>query len=226
MHKNNIKTKYRYKKSNKNKKTKKYKKKQIGGKLCPKNTDKNDIYTLGKHFMSATNEIYESADNPNILIKKIQKPVVDAEFNNFNIENIKKEFELAYFCSDIKLSPHVYYTTLCIDDDNIIGYLVMDKIKGKIIHDKEELDKHFDKIYNIFNILLTSGIRYNDYNINNFIVENGTNNVYIIDFEDATKVALDESTNVSGLSLGVTKSQIKDMLAESIAVKQMYKTNV
>ena len=97
----------------------------------------------------------------------------------------------------------------------------MDKIQGKIINSKEELDYYFDNIYDILNILLISGIRYNDYNINNFIIENITDNVYIIDFEDATKVTMYESIN--GLSLHYSKMQIKNMLLTSIYTNQDYR---
>ena len=48
------------------------------------------IYThFEKHYISATNEIYESRDDHNILIKQIKKPKVsDDIFNNYNIKNM------------------------------------------------------------------------------------------------------------------------------------------
>jgi predicted Ser/Thr protein kinase len=214
-----MKTKYstikNVKRAKLNNRTKKYKKNQSGGKLCPGNGNVDDIYTLGKHYMSATNEIYESLNDPNILIKQIKKPKVnDDTFNNYNIENIKKELELAQFCSDIKISPYVYHTSICVDENYIIGYIVMKKIQGKIINSEKELNKHFKKIYHIFNTLLISGIRYNDYNINNFIVENKTNHVYVIDFEDATKVTMEES--IYGSNLKLDRKAVKELLIGSI----------
>ena len=80
----------------------------------------------------------------------------------------------------------------------------------------------FNKIYDILNLLLISGIRYNDYNINNFIVENVTDNVYIIDFEDTTKVTMYESMSGFELTLRFSKMQIKNMLLESIYNNQIY----
>lgn len=175
-------TKNKIKKSNLKKGTKK---RQHGGKLCNRklyDNDNNDIYSKGNEIFSSTNKIYEDKNNSNILIKQI-----GPEYNFFNflsrkIDNEAKAAKIAY---ELDIGPKIFYSTICIDPtdyEKIIGYIVMDKIIGKPLSTESEIDMYIDEIFNKINLLYKNNIYYNDFQVNNFIIENRTKKLYIIDY--------------------------------------------
>ena len=207
-------------------KTKKYKRnrkkgttlKMHGGKLCNmkinlnKNNNIEDIYTKGKILYSSTFEIYEDKSNPKILIKQI-----GPEYNYFNylFKKIYDEIEASKIAEQLGIGPKIYYSSICIDPTNyekIIGYIVMEKINGKNINTKLEIDSYIDIIFNKINLLYDNGIYYNDFHINNFIIENKTNRLYIIDYGEICDI---NETNCEKF----TKEQIKNYLYHSLNSK-------
>jgi len=164
---------------------------QNGGKLCnselklTKNiSDNNDIYEKGDIKYTSTYSIFEDKHDKNILIKQIGP---EYNFYNYLLNKIEYEFEASTIAGKLGIGPKIYYNTICIDPtdyEKIVGYLVMEKINGKIIETHFEIDKYIDEIYNKINILYDNNIFYNDFHINNFLIENTTNRVYIIDYGD------------------------------------------
>jgi len=164
--------------------------KVVGGKLCKsktviknnKNDNIEDIYDKGKMIYNSTYSIYEDKNNPDILIKQI-----GPEYNYFNylLKKIDYEIDTSKVASQLNIGPKIYYSTVCIDPTNyekIIGYIVMERIYGKNITTKLEIDNYIDDIFNKINLLYDNGIYYNDFHVNNFIIENKTNKLYIIDY--------------------------------------------
>ena len=193
IYKNKTKTKTKIRtitKKHKNNRKKGTTMKIIGGKLCnPKTVIKNnknnnieDIYDKGKMIYSSTYSIYEDNNNNDILIKQI-----GPEYNYFNylFKKIDDEIDASKVAAQLNIGPKIYYSTVCIDPTNyekIIGYIVMEKIDGKNIDTKLEIDNYIDYIFNKINLLYDNGIYYNDFHVNNFIIENKTNKLYIIDY--------------------------------------------
>ena len=98
------------------------------------------------------------------------------------IKTITKKHKSA---AQLNIGPKIYYSTVCIDPTNyekIIGYIVMERIYGKNIDTKLEVDNYIDDIFNKISLLYDNGIYYNDFHKNNFIIENKTNKLYIIDY--------------------------------------------
>jgi hypothetical protein len=192
---NKTKTRKRITNKHKNNIKKGTTKKLIGGKLCNaktvlnntnmtynKNNNIEDIYDKGKIIYSSTFFIYEDKNNPNILIKQI-----GPEYNYFNylLKKIDDEMEASKIAAQLNIGPKIYYSTLCIDPtdyEKIIGYIVMKRIYGKNIDNKLEIDNYIDDIFNKINLLYENGIYYNDFHVNNFIIEDKTNKLYIIDY--------------------------------------------
>ena len=119
--------------------------------------------------------------------------------------------------------PHVYYTKLHIDPEYIIGYIVMDRIKGRIIGSQKEFERYFGKIMGVLTDLLEFGILYKDMNINNFILGDD-NEIYLIDFEDVVPYYHDYNLildHVDGISLN--SGYIKTALKESIRVRKRHR---
>ena len=192
---NKTKTRKRITNKHKNNIKKGTTKKLIGGKLCNaktvlnntnmtynKNNNIEDIYDKGKIIYSSTFFIYEDKNNPNILIKQI-----GPEYNYFNylLKKIDDEMEASKIAAQLNIGPKIYYSTLCIDPtdyEKIIGYIVMERIYGKNIDNKLEIDNYIDDIFNKINLLYENGIYYNDFHVNNFIIEDKTNKLYIIDY--------------------------------------------
>lgn len=192
------------------------KRKLIGGKLCNmklivdniKNDD-NDIYEKGNILYSSTYSIYQDKNNPNILIKQI-----GPEYNYFNymFKKIDDEIQASKIADKLGIGPKIYYSTLCIepsDYEKIIGYIVMEKIDGKNIDSKLEIDQYIDDIYEKINLLQNYGVYYEDFHKNNFIIENKTNKLFIIDFGELCDI---NETNC----LKYTKEQIKNKLYHSL----------
>ena len=103
----------------------------------------------------------------------------------------------------------------------------MDKIKGRTISGVREFRKYFNKIYDALNELLEFGLIYSDMNINNFIVGEEDDEIYLIDFEDT--VASNNMKNTSELveripgGIQLHKKYIKTQLENSIKVRKRYR---
>lgn len=202
--------------------------KQKGGKLCNldliidrnnkngnKNENKNennDIYEKGDIIYNSTYYIYEDKNNKNVLIKQIGP---EYNFYNYLLNKIEYEFEASKIASKLGIGPEIYYDTICADStdyEKIIGYLVMKKIDGKIMKTHFDIDKYIDEIYSKINILYDNDIFYNDFHIGNFLIDNFTDNVYIIDYGD---ICNPKETYCTRL----TKEEIKNYLYQSLTNK-------
>lgn len=206
---------------NKKHKTKKFKKKhrkkgtskkQVGGKLCGNKLygqDNNDIYTKGEQLFSSTNKLYEDKNNSNILIKQIGP---EYNFFNFISRKIENEVAAAKIANELNIGPKIFYSTICIDPtdyEKIIGYIVMEKIDGKTIKNENEIELYIDEIFNKINLLYENNIYYNDIHVNNFIIDNKTKNIFIIDYDELCDP---QETYCEKLS----KSEIKNRLYLSL----------
>ena len=137
-------------------------------------------------FIVSTNKIYIANENPDIYIKVIKEPslIEHPKEHEYIYNKINSELKIAKKLSDNFFPvPHVYYTQLDIGPEYITGYIVMERIKGRVIETQKELEQYFNKIMDCLNDLLGFGIIYKDMNINNFIIGDD-NEIYLIDFED------------------------------------------
>lgn len=174
----------------------------------------------------ATNQIYVAEENPDIYIKVVkQLSLLEYTDEHAYIRGkIENELKMAKTLSDHFFPvPHVYLTKLDIDPEYITGYIVMDRIKGRIIGSQKEFDRYFGKIIDVLTDLLEFGILYKDMNINNFIVGED-DEIYLIDFEDVVPYYHDYNLIVyhtNGISLN--SSYIKTTLKESIRVRKRHR---
>lgn len=174
----------------------------------------------------ATNQIYVAEENPNIYIKVVkQLSLLEYTDEHAYIRGkIENELKMAKTLSDLFFPvPHVYLTKLDIDPEYITGYIVMDRIKGRIIGSLKEFERYFGKIIDVLTDLLEFGILYKDMNINNFIVGED-DEIYLIDFEDVVPYYHDYNLIVdhtNGISLN--SSYIKTTLKESIRVRKRHR---
>ncbi len=180
----------------------------------------------------STNPIYVSEENPTIYIKMIKQHSLleypeESAYIRAKIEN---ELNTAKLLSDNFFPvPHVYHTKLTINSEYITGYIVMDKIDGKIISSVREFKRYFEKIFAVLNELLEFGIIYNDLNINNFIIGEEDKEIYLIDFEDVTYVR-NIDNDVSPLvekspdgTISLNKPYIRQHLKENVKMRKMYR---
>jgi predicted Ser/Thr protein kinase len=175
----------------------------------------------------ASNSIYVSEENPEIYIKVIKHPSLleHSSEHAFIKGKIEHELKTAKMLSNNFLPvPHVYYTKIDVDNEYITGYIVMDRIKGRIISSQKVFDRYFDKILTVLNDLLEIGIIYEDMNINNFIIGED-DEVYVIDFEETVPLSNDsrvvKRTKEGTLSLNETF--IETNLRKSIEVRKKYR---
>ena len=195
---------------------------------------KGNKYTIREDNLHtiASNQIYRSAENPNIFIKVIKHeyfPDLEAE-SAYIRQKIENELGMAKMLSDRHFPvPHVYHTSVHIGSEFITGYIVMDKIEGRIISSLVEFDQYFDKIFDALNDLLESDVVYNDMNINNFIISAEDDEVYVIDFEDAMRadnaVELGSRiiTSSSTGKLALNREYIRSHLRESVKTRMEYR---
>ena len=165
----------------------------------------------------ASNQIYKSVENPDIYIKVIKHEYFsDLEAENVYIrQKIENELGIAKLLSDNFFPvPHVYHASVDIGTEFITGYIVMDRIDGKIISSLEEFDQYFDKIFAVLGDLLEFGVVYNDLNINNFIISREDNEVYLLDFEEAVRE--------DGPQIPLNKEFIQSQLRESVKTRMEF----
>ena len=133
--------------------------------------------------------------------------------NIYSIDEIDKELTAALDVAALGLAPKVFFTKMCVDKSGkyICGYIVMEKIKGKIITSIDELRERMHDIYHIYKTLIEHGIYYTDFNISNFMIDDHTGQMFIIDFGNIEK---------SGQEF--TEEEIFEKLSESITVRLEY----
>lgn len=180
----------------------------------------------------ASNQIYKSAENPDVFIKVLKHDYFpDLEEESAYIrQKIENELGTAKKLSDNFFPvPHVYHASIDVGSEFIVGYIVMDKIDGRIISSLDEFDKYFDKIFAVLNDLLEFGVVYNDMNINNFIVSREDDEVYVIDFEDAMRAenAVELGSRIimqkSDGTLSLNREYIRSHLRESVKTRMEYR---
>ena len=179
----------------------------------------------------ASNQIYVAEENPDIYIKVLKHPSLleHPKEHKYIRDKIEYELKMAKTLSgNFFPVPHVYYAKIETNPEYITGYIVMDRIKGRIIGSEKELDKYFDKIIGVLNDLLKFGILYKDMNINNFIIGEEDDDIYIIDFEDAVPYEPDNPDpnlilqNLDG-SISLNEKYIKTALKGSVRVRRKYR---
>ena len=178
----------------------------------------------------ATNQIYIAEENPDIYIKVIKQPSLPEypDEHAYIRGKIGDELKLAKTLSgNFFPVPHVYLTKLVVDPDFVTGYIVMDRIKGRIIGTQKEFERYFDKIMTLLNDLLEFEILYKDMNINNFIIGEEDDEIYLIDFEDAVPYEPDHQLILQHPdgSVSLNQKYIKSTLKESIRIRRRHRMN-
>jgi serine/threonine protein kinase len=130
--------------------------------------------------------IYNVKNDPKLFVKIIELNNIDKYISVLN------EIKLQQKANEYNLSPKIldYYIK-----DNVI-FIIMEKIDGKTIYDiygdsLDDIPKYiFIEIHNKLNQLLCIGIEYIDISPYNFMIENNTKNLKIIDFGHAKSIEL------------------------------------
>ena len=188
-------------------------------------------FDMDAPLIVATNPIYAAEENPDIYIKVLKNLSLleHPKESEYIRDRIESELKTAKKLSDAMFPvPHVYYTKIEVDSEFITGYIVMDKVKGRTISSKTEFRRYFNKIYEALNDLLEFGLIYSDMNINNFIVGEEDDEIYLIDFEDAVEQKNIENSSelIDRISTGgikLNKKYIKTQLENSVKVRKRYR---
>jgi RIO-like serine/threonine protein kinase len=188
-------------------------------------------FDMDSPIIVATNPIYVAEENPDIYIKVLKHPSL-LEYpkeSEYIRDRIETELKTAKTLSDNMFPvPHVYHTKIEVDSEFITGYIVMDKINGRTISGVREFRKYFSKIYEALNDLLEFGFIYSDMNINNFIVGEEDDEIYLIDFEDAVAssnidTAAELIERIPGGGIKLNKAYIKTQLENSVKIRKRYR---
>jgi RIO-like serine/threonine protein kinase len=180
-----------------------------------------------KPHIVASNSIYVAEENPEIYIKLLKHPSLleHPEEHAFIRDKIEHELKTAKTLSDNFFPvPHVYYTKIDTDPEYITGYIVMDRIRGRIISSQRTFDRYFEKILVVLNDLLKFGIVYEDMNINNFIVGED-DEIYVIDFEETVDSKSDSRVvkrDTDG-KVSLNEKYIESSLKKSIEVRKKHR---
>lgn len=122
--------------------------------------------------------VYYREDNPNILAKAFR-----------NAKNMQSEQLLQQEAYAIVPCPKILGRVW----ENDVGYLLMERIQGKTVHelygphDYDIPSSVWTQIHSIVSRLYYRDIHYIDITPYNFIVQNETNKVFVIDFGHAYK---------------------------------------
>ena len=115
--------------------------------------------------------IYVREDDENVLVKAFQ-----------NCRKMDEECRVQRLAQSIVPCPKIL-GTVC---ENGKGYLCMERIRGKTIYEQyDEFDipsKIWVQIHSIVSILFHNNLHYVDITPHNFMIEEGTEKVYVIDF--------------------------------------------
>lgn len=119
--------------------------------------------------------IYYREDNPNIIVKAFT-----------DLKQMHKERRIHLKARSIVPCPKIINSVY----EDQIGYLVMERIKGETVHNKYGLEYNIPssvwvQIHSIVSILFSNDIHYIDITPHNFMIEENTGKVYVIDFGNA-----------------------------------------
>ena len=150
-------------------------------------------------------KVYQHKKYPSRVIKVT--PVADPNKNWLNKDNneiaLEKEFEIAKKAGELGVSPKIYGEKISMIKDPIKNtfksYMEMDKIIGKTITTRKEVDEYLDEIMRKFDILKQAGIYRKDNKSANFMIgklpHSEKVDVYIIDFGGAKYKSPDKINN-------------------------------
>ena len=137
-----------------------------------------DKYKTNLIPLSNKKPIYLLENNSNIFVKKYSVEKIKEMVNEFKIHNIASDFIPCPKLID------------CFEENNN-GYILMERIKGKSLAELYGNDSKsipisiWKEIRSIIQKLYYKDIHYVDITSYNFIIENNTNKLFIIDFGDA-----------------------------------------
>ncbi len=135
--------------------------------------------------LSSKKPIYTHRDNTDLFVKVF-------DLKNTNIEDIYREIHLQTIGSTIKVSPHIVRSY----QDSERFYVVMKRIKGHTIADlfgANRLDTPqwiWDEIRRILKELFVNGVEYIDVTPYNFMIEDISEKIYVIDYGHAKKIEI------------------------------------
>lgn len=136
--------------------------------------------------LSSTKSIYTQKNRPDLFVKVF-------DLKTYKLEDIQKEIRLQIIGASIDVSPPIINTYY--DTDRY--YITMKRIKGMSIADfygSNYLDIPgwvWNEIRRILKELYINGVQYIDITPYNFMIENETNKLYIIDYGHATHIEMD-----------------------------------
>ncbi len=142
--------------------------------------------------------IYIQKNNPDVLVKVF-------DLTNTTIDKVYDEVNLQTIGANIGVSPHVI--KVFQEGNNV--FVSMKRIKGETLadffgeHNYNIPDWVWTEVQRIIKELFINGVQYIDISPYNFIMEDGTDKIHIIDYGHATEVNIDPFAKsfMSGLKM-------------------------
>ena len=142
-------------------------------------------------------KVYQHNKYPSRVIKVTPVNSSKNWLNKNNPIALAEEFEIAKKAGELGVSPKVYGEEIIIIEDR--SYIEMDKIIGKTITTRKEVDEYLDEIMRKIDILKQAGIYRDDNKSENFMIgklpHSEKVDVYIIDFGGAKYKSPDKINN-------------------------------
>ena len=160
---------------------------------------------LGEEIGKGGNGIvYQHKKYPSRVIK-VTPVTTSKNWLNKNSPNaLANEFKIAKKAGELGVSPKIYGEEILIIEEDPIkktfkSYMEMDKIIGKTITTKKEVDEHLDEIMRKIDTLKQARIYRDDNKSANFMIgklpDSKKEDVYIIDFGGAKDTSPDKIKN-------------------------------
>ena len=149
-------------------------------------------------------KVYQHKKYPSRVIKVTPVTTSKNWLNKNNLTALAEEFVIAKKAGELGVSPKIYGEEILIIEEDPIkktfkSYMEMDKIIGKTITTRKEVDEYLDEIMRKFDTLKQAGIYRDDNKSANFMIgklpDSKKEDVYIIDFGGAKYKPQDKIKN-------------------------------
>jgi len=141
------------------------------------------LHALKTNLIPLHKHIYYREDSPNIIVKEFK-----------DLKKMDKEYLLHWKAQKLVSCPKIIEAVY----ENQKGYLCMERMYGKTLDAYDEWDitsSMWAQIHQIVKTLYLHNIHYIAIQPKNFILENGTNRIFVIDFGSAEQIKVNRFLN-------------------------------